>query len=44
VEAWKQMEDLVTIIVAVVTTKYESEVPGDASAKMVDGTGCAELD
>ena len=39
----KQMEDLVDHIVAVVTTKYESEVPGDAIGKMVMD-GLRELD
>ena len=37
------MEDLVDHIVAVVTAKYESEVPGDAIGKMVMD-GLRELD
>ena len=39
----KQMEDLVDHIVASVTAKYESEVPGEAIGKMVMD-GLRELD
>lgn len=39
----KQMEDLVDHIVATVTGKYESEVPGEAIGKMVMD-GLRELD
>jgi transcriptional repressor NrdR len=39
----KAMEDLVDHIVAVVTDKYESEVPGEAIGKMVMG-GLREID